>query len=74
VTSEAAAPSPKSKLDNVKDEIRGLVSRDQLAVELSAALQGLFEITRYERFRSYNGWPKLLALRILRCTLSLRNI
>ncbi len=49
-----ASPSPR-KLPNVKDEVRGLVSQDTLASEVSIALEGLFEINSYKRFRSYSG-------------------
>jgi hypothetical protein len=55
MTSRASGSTRRTKLHNVKEEIRGKVSQDQLAAELSAALDGLFEITRYERFRAYNG-------------------
>ena len=40
---------------NVKEELRNVVSRDALASELSTALDGLFEITKFRRFRAYNG-------------------
>lgn len=53
VTSEASG-SPR-KLANVKDEIRSLVSQDSLASEVSIALEGLFEINSFKRFRAYNG-------------------
>lgn len=52
---QAASPASQSKLHNIKEDIRSLVSQDQLAVDLSVALQGLFQITRYERFRTYKG-------------------
>jgi hypothetical protein len=52
VTSDAPA---SGKLANVKDEVRSLVSQDTLAAELSTALDGLFEITSYRRFKAYNG-------------------
>ncbi|WP_139245987.1 hypothetical protein [Geodermatophilus amargosae] len=50
----SGAPTPK-KLANVKDDIRSLVSQDTLAAEVSIALDGLFEITSYRRFKAYNG-------------------
>ncbi len=50
----ADTPVPK-KLANVKPDLRGLVSQDSLASELSVALEGLFELTSYRRFRAYNG-------------------
>jgi hypothetical protein len=55
MTSKADDPTVRTKLHNVREEIRGKVSKDQLAAELSAALDGLFEITRYERFRAFGG-------------------
>ncbi len=50
----ADSPAP-IRLANVKQEVRSLVSQDSLASELSTALDGLFEITSYKRFRAYNG-------------------
>lgn len=43
------------RLQNVRDDIRGAVSQDQLASELSNALEGLFSITSYRRFSAYAG-------------------
>jgi hypothetical protein len=48
-------PRSSRKLDNVKSDVRNLVASDHIARELSAALEGLFEITSYKRFRAYNG-------------------
>lgn len=48
------ARSPQ-RLDNVKEDIRHLVRRDTLALELSIALQELFEITTYKRFKAFSG-------------------
>ncbi|WP_392670611.1 hypothetical protein [Streptomyces sp. LN785] len=50
----SATPTPE-RLRNVKDDIRALVSQDQLATELSAALEDLFQINSHKRFRAYNG-------------------
>lgn len=43
------------RLANVKAEVRSLVSQDHLASEVATALNGLFEITSYKRFRAYRG-------------------
>lgn len=37
------------KLKNVKDDIKGIVSQDVLASELSSALEGMFTIQHYKR-------------------------
>lgn len=44
-----------NRLSNVKQEIRGALSRDVLAVEVATALEGLFAITSYKRFRAFNA-------------------
>lgn len=44
-----------SKLHNVKSDIRGALSQDTLAVEVATALDGLFVITSYKRFRAFNA-------------------
>lgn len=42
-------------LHNVKEDIRGQVSQDSLASETARALEGLFEITSYRRWKAHAG-------------------
>ncbi|WP_147434694.1 hypothetical protein [Micromonospora musae] len=52
-----------AKLANVKDEIRAVVGSDTTATEVASALDGLFEITSYKRFRAFNaGYIRLYAM------------